>query len=79
MPAGDIRAERRNRSQSEWGRRWTKDELLRLHVMLNAGYDCADIGMLLSRAIESFVVRAEPGATQVPERRPQTSRSAGRS
>ena len=78
MPATDARPDRRGRLPDEWGRRWTRDDLLRLHVMLNAGYRVSEIHMLLSRSIESFVTRETGDPIRLPARRPPASRSGER-
>lgn len=78
MAESGERMERRGRLPVEWGRRWTRDDLLRLQVMLNAGYGVHDIDMLLSRAIESFVLRETVETIRLPERRSQAGRGATR-
>lgn len=67
---------RRRANKFQRGQRWTRGDLLRLQIMLNAGYGLADIGRLISRSVDSIVSRESDLAMRLPQRRPDP---AGRS
>lgn len=74
MQGREARAERRSCwSQANRGQRWTREDLLRLQVMLNAGYRPRDIAMVLNRSIESIVAKATRERIALPQRRSKVS------
>jgi hypothetical protein len=60
-------------SQANLGQRWTREDLIKLQVMLNAGYRPRDIAVVLNRSIESIVAKANRERIHLPQRRSSTS------
>lgn len=70
---GDGASRRSCWSQTNLGRRWTREELVKLQTMLTAGYRPRDIAVVLSRSIESIVAKANRERIQLPQRRSNIS------
>lgn len=74
MHSRGMRAARRSCwSQDNRGQRWTRDDLMRLQVMLNAGYRPRDIARVLNRTIDSIVAKATRENIHLPQRRSDVS------